>query len=176
MNVKLCKCGCGVALKMDSKGRMPNWAPGHQAKGRPCSDVAKVKISAAKKGKPCHPNAIAASIARTKGKHGFGRNARDNPSHQGSLHWIIRDNRGVIHKCDNLHSWCRHNEWRFLPDMRPQSKTPLPQRASDGISKMGRSSGKVCSWHGWTLVSVVERQEQGAPDLMDRESRDPATA
>jgi hypothetical protein len=104
-----------------------------------------------------------------KGKHGFGRMARDSVNHHEAKHWIIRDNRGVIHECDNLQSWCRANEWRFLPDARPESKAPLSKRAFVGIAQLGCVNGKACSWNGWTLVSVVERQEQGAPDLMDRE-------
>jgi hypothetical protein len=189
MNVKLCKCGCETVVTNDSRGRPRMFVNGHQMRGRrppdtcmaasiaarkgkPHSKSARDKISASKKGAPHHPNTLAA----TKGKHGFGRAARDNPNHHCALHWIIRDNRGVIHECDNLRAWCRSNEWRFLPDMRPWSKMPLHARASHGVSRLGQANGKVCSWHGWTLVSVVERQEQGAPDLMDREVKDPAVA
>jgi len=159
MNVKLCKCGCGMELKQHRTGRWPTWVLGHFRKGK----------------KP-HPNAIAGSIARMKGGHGVGRGARDNLNHHEAKHWIIRDNRGVIHECDNLQSWCRANEWRFLPDSRPESRSPIWRRALIGMSSLGCTSGRSCSWNGWTLVSVVERQEQGAPDLMDREIKDPATA
>jgi len=133
-------------------------------KGKQLSPKQRAAISARFKGKAAHPNIAAAH----KGKHGFGRGARDNPNHHRSKHWVIRDNRGVIHEFDNLESWCRANEWRFQPNTRPDISRPLWRQASMGIVKLNASRGKSQSYHGWTLVSVVERQEQGAPDLLGR--------
>lgn len=104
-----------------------------------------------------------------KGCHNYGRAARDRLDHFNALHWIIRDTRGVIHEFDNLQSWCRANEWRFLPDARPKSKLPLWFRAVSGFNNQQRMDGKAThQWRGWTLVSVLERKEQGAPDLLER--------
>lgn len=108
---------------------------------------------------------------KRKGTHNFGRAARDRLDHFNALHWIVRDNRGVIHEFDNLHSWCRANEWRFLPDDRPNSKLKLWQRAVSGFNGQQRTDGKgQHQWKGWTLVSVLERKQQGAPDLLARHS------
>lgn len=107
---------------------------------------------------------------RMLGTHGFGRGARDRPDHCKALHWIVRDARGFIHEFDNLQSWARANEWRFLPDDRPQSKLPLWRRAVGGINNTQRTDRKgQHHWKGWTLVSVLERKEQGAPDLLARD-------
>jgi len=113
------------------------------------------------------------SIAKAlTGTHGFGRDARDRPDHHKALHWIIRDPRGVIHEFDNLQSWCRANEHRFLPDERPMSKLALWQRAVGGFNNLQRTDGKAGhQWRGWTLVSVMERKELGAPDLLGRENQ-----
>jgi hypothetical protein len=114
-----------------------------------------------------------ASISvQRKGTHGYGRAARDNPAHFNALHWIVRDSRGVIHEFDNLQSWCRTNEWRFEPDDRPSSKLPLWRRAIGGFNNMQRTDRKAShQWKGWTLVSVLERKQHGAPDLLAREVR-----
>jgi hypothetical protein len=108
------------------------------------------------------------SKART-GTHGFGRTSRDRPDHCKALHWIVRDSRGVVLEFDNLQSWCRQNEWRFLPDDRPMSKLKLWQRAVGGFNNMQRTDRKgQHQWKGWTLVSVIERKDVGAPDLLGR--------
>lgn len=105
-----------------------------------------------------------------KGTHNFGRAARDRLDHCKALHWIVRDSRGVVHEFDNLHAWCRANEWRFLPDACPNSKLKLWQRAVGGFNGQQRTDGKGQSqWQGWTLVSVLERKQRGAPDLLERE-------
>lgn len=107
-----------------------------------------------------------------KGTHNFGRAARDRLDHFNALHWIVRDNRGVIHEFDNLQSWCRANEWRFLPDDRPSSKLKLWQRAVSGFNGQQRTDRKgQHQWKGWTLVSVLERKQQGAPDLLARDAQ-----
>jgi hypothetical protein len=104
-----------------------------------------------------------------KGTHNFGRAARDRLDHFNALHWIVRDNRGVIHEFDNLQSWCRANEWRFQPDDRPKSKLKLWQRAVGGFNNQQRTDKKgQHQWKGWTLVSVLERRQQCAPDLLAR--------
>ena len=103
------------------------------------------------------------------GCHNYGRAARDRLDHFNALHWIVRDNRGVIHEFDNLQSWARANEHRFLPDDRSESKLPLWLRAVGGFNDMQRTDGKGShQWKGWTLVSVLERKVTGAPDLMSR--------
>lgn len=110
----------------------------------------------------------AISKART-GTHGSGRSARDRPDHFRALHWIVRDSRGVLHEFDNLQSWSRANEWRFLPDKRPASKLPLWKRAVGGFNGMQRLDGKgLHQWNGWTLVSVKELEIKGAPDPLNR--------
>lgn len=107
-----------------------------------------------------------------KGTHNFGRAARDRLDHFNALHWIVRDNRGVIHEFDNLQSWARANEHRFLPDDRPESKLALWKRAVGGFNNMQRTDRKAShQWKGWTLVSVLERRQQCAPDLLARDAQ-----
>ncbi len=108
--------------------------------------------------------------AQRKGCHNYGRAARDRLDHFNALHWIVRDPRGIIHEFDNLQSWCRANEWRFMPDDRPESKLKLWQRAVSGFNNQQRTDKKGShQWKGWTLVSVLEREEMGAPDLLGRQ-------
>ncbi len=129
-----------------------------------------------------HPNGIVPGLSaeseakrrksiseQRKGTHNFGRAARDRLDHCKALHWIIRCPNGIIYEFDNLQSWCRANEWRFMPDANPQSKLPLWRRAVGGFNNQQRCDDKASHhWRGWTLVSVLERKEQGAPDLMNR--------
>jgi hypothetical protein len=104
-----------------------------------------------------------------KGCHNYGRAARDRKDHFNALHWIIRDPKGVTHEFDNLQSWCRANEWRFLPDAWPESKLPLWRRAVGGFNNQQRTDRKgQHHWRGWVLVSVLEQEEEGMPDMLAR--------
>jgi hypothetical protein len=103
------------------------------------------------------------------GCHNYGRAARDRLDHFQAKHWMVRDPAGIIFEFDNLQAWCRANEWRFQPDDYPQSKRPLWHRAALGFGSQMRTDKKGCHhWKGWTLVSVEERKELGAPDLLNR--------
>ena len=114
-------------------------------------------------------NAAEALRARMSGSHGFGRAARDRKDHCKAMHWIVRAPNGVIYEFDNLQSWARANVSLLLPDMAPASKLPLWYRFVLGMNNLQRTDGKGGhSWRGWTLVSVMERREQGAPDLINR--------
>jgi len=86
-----------------------------------------------------------------KGCHGYGRAARDRLDHAKALHWVIKDPQGVPHEFDNRQSWARGNEYRFLPDDRPDSKLPLWERFVAGMERM--------HWKGWTLVTVREQAQ-----------------
>jgi hypothetical protein len=102
------------------------------------------------------------SLSKTLSKTMIGTERR-------ALHWIIRDPIGIIYEFDNLAKWCRQNESRFLPDERPESKLRLHKRAQLGFNGMQRKDHKgQTAWKGWTLVSVIERKTQGAPDLLQR--------
>ena len=103
------------------------------------------------------------------GTHGFGRGARDNPKHHHARHWLVRDPSGVVFEFDNLASWCRANEWRFL-DEHPEARLPLWKRAVLGFNGLQRTDGKAGHhWRGWTLVGNFELEQDGsASDTLER--------
>ena len=104
------------------------------------------------------------SIAKL-GVPGVGR-AAANEDNALAKFWVVRSPSGVCYEFTNAAHWCRENEWLFSDD-RPESKTPLWKRAFGGFSEMNGKRGQLCSWKGWTLVSVTEANNDSR-DLLER--------
>lgn len=98
----------------------------------------------------------------TRGKHGFGCNARDNINHKSAKQYRLRSPLGIVYEVKNLRSWCRKNELIFTPDDFPYSRTTLARRASISLQKV--SVGDIGSWKGWTAVCVFDIEK----DPLDR--------
>lgn len=151
--IRFCACGCGREITSKWHGGKVKYIKNHY------------KLTPEQEQKRC--KAIS-EWKKTIGNN-YGRAARDRIDHCKAHHWIIRDNKGILYEFNNLKSWCRKNEEKFLPDEFPDSKLPLWRRAYGGFNNMQRTDRRAAhSWKGWTLVSVIERKEIGAPDLLAR--------
>jgi hypothetical protein len=88
----------------------------------------------------------------TRGKHGFGRQAKGRPDHSRALIWVIQSPDGNDYIITNLVEWCRQNEYLF-PEM-PNAKMPTWKRAADGLYTAYK---RGYSWHKWHVILCSEQ-------------------
>lgn len=170
---KLCACGCGEPIKQSSNGTFRNkYILGHNLHVKEWREKV---LPTLERGRKLTGDALSRKrknlSAATKGIPKNGEARIDNPNHARAIHWIVRAPNGELFEFDNLQSWCRKNEEKFLPDDYPNATTPLWLRAAYGFNNQKRTDRKgQTHWKGWTLVSNVEKETFGCPDLLSRDN------
>ena len=121
-----------------------------------CRAIAYAKTDHAKKFAASWATSQKIGAATLRGAHGFGRTKMDNPNHAAAKWYRIRSPDGIVHEVKNMRSFCRKNVHLFESDDRKyiNATRPLCERAADGLVSV--STGKACSWFGWTAVCVFD--------------------
>lgn len=94
----------------------------------------------------------------------------EGPSNHLAKTWEIRSPNGIIYRFKNLSWWIKQNIHLFASIDDSLLKTPLRWRVRSGLNGLTCKAEKMCgSYHGWTVVSVIEKQNE-RNDLLDRKN------
>jgi hypothetical protein len=97
------------------------------------------------------PKAVAASIKKSRGSHGFGVNKAGNLNHPLAKNFAVTSPDGTVYHVKNLKTWCLENEALFKPyDNFDEYKLPIHFRAKSALYQV--ADGVRESWHGWVAT------------------------
>jgi len=144
--------------KIKSVNHNPTWLWNEESQKKAAENRSWYRPTAA------HRKKIRLALTGTKGT---GKIVEGPDNHLAKI-WEFRDPQGVTHRFVNLHWWVKQNIHLFSYLDNPGFKSTFLHRVRSGLSGLVAKRTRACgSWYGWTVVSVVEKQND-RNDLLDR--------